>query len=93
MCRDAGEEARALLLSYRGLVRWLLLLIGLASCGSSVGSDAGVELGTPADGIVFVPCTAICIRPSDCAQAYSDDGYCPPGFLCSRMFSCNDAGM
>jgi hypothetical protein len=79
-------------------VRWRLWLwiaaIGLASCHTTTpGTDAGVELGTPADGFVYVRCPGICVRPSDCVLAYPDDDFCPPGFVCKSTFPCNDAGM
>ncbi|MCU1279772.1 MAG: hypothetical protein JWM53_3318 [bacterium] len=40
------------------------------------------------DGAVFQECTSVCVRPGDCAQAFNDDGICPPGFLCALRFSC-----
>ncbi len=74
---------------------WLLFALGagcgvappLADAGGSI--DAGVI-----DALAYTRCSAICLRPSDCLQAYSSpDGYCPPGFLCSLQFSCSsDAG-
>ena len=41
------------------------------------------------DAAVFQECSSVCIRPTDCAQTYNDDGICPPGFLCATRFTCN----
>jgi hypothetical protein len=40
------------------------------------------------DAAVFQECTSVCRRPRDCAQAFPDDGLCPPGFLCALRFNC-----
>jgi hypothetical protein len=82
------------MLSWRGGAFAVALLL----CGGALGSVAGCHLSggaTPVvggqpdrDASVYEECDSICIRPSDCAQAYNDDGICPPGFLCSLRFTC-----
>jgi hypothetical protein len=46
----------------------------------------------PADAFVYNECSTICLRPSDCAVAYSSGDICPPGFLCALRFSCTPDG-
>jgi len=45
--------------------------------------------GSNSDAAVFQECTSVCVRPGDCAQAFNDDGICPPGFLCALRFTCS----
>ena len=70
-----------------------------ALCGAAVGAGgcetkSGMQtVPTPPTqdlGAIFQECTSVCVRPSDCAQAFNDDGICPPGFLCALRFSCTD---
>jgi hypothetical protein len=64
-----------------------MLCILAAGCSPGAGVvDGGT--GGMRDASVFNECSSICLRPSDCAPAFPDDGYCPPGFLCSREFHC-----
>jgi hypothetical protein len=50
------------------------------------GGDSGA--GSDIDAGIFQECDTICLRPADCALAYSSGGICPPGFRCARLFSC-----
>jgi hypothetical protein len=80
------------MLSWRGGAFAVALLFG-ALCGEVgchlSGGATPVTGGNPdRDASVYQECTSVCIRPSDCAQAFNDDGICPPGFLCSLRFSC-----
>ena len=66
----------------------LVMGAGASACTSRTGT------ATPApepnlDAAVFQECDSVCIRPGDCAQAFNDDGICPPGFLCALRFTCN----
>jgi hypothetical protein len=68
----------------------LVLLAGAGACETKPGTQnvpprQGGDLGA-----VFQSCDSLCLRPSDCAQAFNDDGICPPGFLCATRFSCHD---
>ena len=79
------------MLSWRGgafAVALLFLLSFAGSCHLKGGAPPVSGGHSDADASVFQECTSICIRPSDCAQAYNDDGICPPGFLCSLRFTC-----
>ena len=67
-----------------------LLAGGAGACSSSTGSQQVPPPQGPFDGAVFQECDSVCIRPTDCAQAFNDDGICPPGFLCATRFSCNN---
>lgn len=71
----------------RGGAIALWLTLGLSACHHGTSSTPGG--GTPnLDAAVFQACDSVCIRPSDCAQAFNDDGICPPGFLCALRFRC-----
>ncbi|MCA1662782.1 MAG: hypothetical protein LC659_00645 [Myxococcales bacterium] len=64
----------------------------VVSAGGACTSRSGTNVVPPqqaVDGAVYQECTSVCIRPTDCAQAFNDDGICPPGFLCATRFSCN----
>ncbi len=69
----------------------LFLMLGFSA---SVGCTSRVEvapspvMNTVSDGAVFQRCGAICLRPSDCTTSYTDDDYCPPGYLCATTFHC-----
>lgn len=78
------------MLSWRGGAFAVALLSGgvVAGCHLSGGATPSVGGQPDRDASVYEECDSICIRPSDCAQAYNDDGICPPGFLCSRRFTC-----
>ena len=67
----------------------LALLVGAGACSSRTGSQNVPPPQGPFDAAVFQECDSVCIRPSDCAQAFNDDGICPPGFLCALRFQCN----
>lgn len=41
---------------------------------------------------VYQECESVCFRPSDCEIAYTDDGFCPAGFLCALRYSCDADG-
>jgi hypothetical protein len=73
----------------------LAVLLALAGCNQSPEiTDGGLDAtANVVDALTFERCTQVCVRPSDCATAYPDDEICPPGFACSRTFSCGDAGM
>jgi hypothetical protein len=71
-----------------------LVVAALVGAGASACSvRSGVPPGPPRqqdlDAAVYQECSSVCVRPSDCAQAYNDDGICPPGFLCALRFNCN----
>jgi hypothetical protein len=67
------------------------LALTLAGCEDTVRGTDGAP--PPEDGGAYVRCSALCLRPGDCAIAYPSGGeYCPLGFLCSLTFSCNDGG-
>jgi hypothetical protein len=73
-----------------GVFAFALALV--VSAGAACTSKAGTNVVPPQqmfDGAVFQECTSVCIRPTDCAQAFNDDGICPPGFLCATRISCN----
>lgn len=71
---------------------WLTLGLCAAACHSATmptpGGTADRDLS-----VSFQECDSVCLRPGDCAQAFNDDGICPPGFLCATRFQCApDAG-
>jgi hypothetical protein len=73
------------------------LALALLGAGVSVGgcqSTSGNQTVPPPQTMdlsaTFQSCTSVCVRPSDCAMAFNDDGICPPGFLCATRFSCHD---
>jgi hypothetical protein len=72
----------------------LLLITSACRSGGVVITDGGGDTGGAGDlgGSIYVPCTTLCYRPSDCALAYPNDGYCPPGFRCSLNFRCDSDG-
>ena len=74
--------------------RFVFALLAIAGCNAASGvSDFAVpaiEGGPPRPGPV--PCSSYCVRPSDCQIAYTDDGLCPTGFLCSATFRCASDG-
>jgi hypothetical protein len=73
----------------RALLVAALLAAGCPSSSSSSSSspaDGAAPQGS--DGAAYNECRTICLRPGDCAVAYSSDDRCPPGFLCARTFSC-----
>ena len=61
---------------------------GVGACSSRTGTQV-VPPQPMFDGAVYQECDSVCIRPGDCAQAFNDDGICPPGFLCALRFTCN----
>jgi hypothetical protein len=61
-------------------------LLALAGCQRS-SPPSGGGTGRNDDAAVFQPCDSVCVRPGDCAQAFNDDGICPPGFLCILRYS------
>jgi hypothetical protein len=68
-----------------------LMLFGASvGCESKTGSQTVPPPQTQDLGPIFQSCTSVCVRPSDCAQAFNDNGICPPGFLCATRFSCHD---
>jgi len=67
----------------------LALLCGAAGACSSKTGQQTVPPQPMFDGAVYQECDSVCIRPSDCAQTFNDDGICPPGFLCALRFTCN----
>jgi len=71
----------------------LLVLVMSAFGGGACTNKPGTPPGAPGqqnlDAAVYQACTSVCIRPGDCAQAFNDDGICPPGFLCATRFTCN----
>jgi hypothetical protein len=66
----------------------LALLVG--ACERKSVSPTGGAGMPDRDAAAFQECSSICRRPSDCAQAFPDDGICPPGFLCALRFTCSD---
>jgi hypothetical protein len=68
---------------------WVLLVGAGASACNQKGSGSGPAPPNNTDLAVYQECTSVCVRPSDCAMAFNDDGICPPGFLCALRFSCN----
>jgi hypothetical protein len=80
------------MLSWRGGAFAVALSCGLwcggAGCRLSGGATPVVGGNPDRDASVYQECDSVCIRPADCAQAFNDDGICPPGFLCSRNFTC-----
>ncbi len=76
-------------MSMRRLLEGAVALL-LAACAPHGGA---FDLAPPdgsgaADLPVFVECDTQCIRPTDCAITYNDNGTCPAGFLCARTFMC-----
>ena len=72
---------------------WRPFVLGalLAALGAASGCDERVVPntgGTPRDqdASVYQACESICVRPGDCAQAFNDEGICPPGFLCALRY-------
>jgi hypothetical protein len=62
-------------------------LVTLSACATEATGTTTVppnDAGAP----VFEECTTICLRPSDCAIAYSSDDLCPAGFRCAFRFTC-----
>ena len=76
------------MLSWRGGAFAAALLCSVAGCHLSGGAPPVPGGQYNADAAVFQECDSVCIRPADCALAYNDDGICPPGFLCTRRFTC-----
>ena len=74
-------------------MRLWLLLVALAGCTSAKPVADGAVDGGMTDGLVYERCSAVCVRPSDCALAYPDDEFCPPGYRCSTFYPCGDGGM
>ena len=77
----------------RGGAVALRLALGLAAvlgAGCPTKPTTSLPGGGPydRDAAVFQSCTSICRRPGDCAEAFADDGICPPGFLCALRFTC-----
>ena len=74
--------------------RLVVLIVAMAACSTSAPTrDAGTGTVNLGDGEFYVRCAAVCVRPRDCAVAYSSGEVCPPGFLCSSAFRCaGDAG-
>jgi hypothetical protein len=78
----------------RGGAVALLLAFGLSA---AVSAGCAEKRTTPLpgggsydrDAAVFQACTSVCRRPGDCAEAFPDDGICPPGFLCALRFQCS----
>ncbi|MDB4967679.1 MAG: hypothetical protein JWN44_3368 [Myxococcales bacterium] len=76
-----------------GAVALLLSLLVSAALGAGCANRRTTALpgggGYDRDAAVFQECSSICRRPGDCAEAFPDDGICPPGFLCALRFSCS----
>ena len=76
---------------------WILVGV-LVACSPEaalplVDAGAAIEDASGAvDALTYVRCSALCLRPSDCAVAYSSGDVCPPGFLCSSTFQCTRDG-
>ena len=68
----------------------LLASAGAGACSTHTATQTVPPPQQSVDGAVYQECTSLCLRPSDCAQAFNDDGICPPGFLCATRFSCHD---
>jgi hypothetical protein len=71
-------------------VRIALALVALplalwGACSSRVEPIPGGGQREDA-GAVYQACDSICVRPGDCAQAFNDEGICPPGFLCALRY-------
>jgi hypothetical protein len=66
----------------------LWIALSMTGCGaaSSPASPTGAQHDV--DASVYLECSSYCVRPSDCAIAYSTDDRCPPGFLCALAFRC-----
>jgi hypothetical protein len=75
------------MLSWRGGA-FAVALLSSAGCHLSGGATPIVGGQPDRDASVYEECDSLCIRPSDCAPAYNDDGICPPGFLCALRFTC-----
>jgi hypothetical protein len=71
-----------------GVFALALVLSAAGACTSRTGTNS-VPPPQVFDGAVYQECTSVCIRPTDCAKTFNDDGICPPGFLCALRFSCN----
>ncbi|MCU1283435.1 MAG: hypothetical protein JWM53_6981 [bacterium] len=67
----------------------LVMGAGAVACKSPAGTPPCPPRQQDLDAAVYQECTSVCIRPGDCAQAFNDDGICPPGFLCALRFTCN----
>lgn len=72
------------------LLSFALAALALAGCHTNTvplpGGASDRDLS-----VSFQECDSVCIRPGDCAQAFNDDGICPPGFLCATRFTCSPA--
>lgn len=80
--------------SWRGGAFVVAMTVATASatgCSSRSFPGNGAGPAPDLDLAVYQECASVCVRPSDCAVAYNDDGFCPPGFLCSLRFSCSSA--
>jgi hypothetical protein len=66
----------------------LTMSAGAGACSSRTGAPTPPHEPN-LDAAVFQECDSVCLRPGDCAQAFNDDGICPPGFLCALRFSCS----
>jgi hypothetical protein len=62
-----------------------VVLAGAGGCRERVEPNQGGN-GRNDDAAVFQACDSVCVRPSDCALAFNDDGICPPGFLCALRY-------
>ena len=67
----------------------LVMGAGAGACAVKAGTPPGPPRQQDLDAAVYQECTSVCVRPGDCAQAFNDDGICPPGFLCALRFTCN----
>jgi hypothetical protein len=67
----------------------LVMSVGGGACSVRSATPPGPPRQQDLDAAVYQACTSVCVRPGDCAQAFNDDGICPPGFLCALRFSCN----
>jgi hypothetical protein len=74
-----------------------LLLVAALGVVAALGGGCANKRTTPLpgggpydrDAAVFQECSSVCRRPGDCAEAFPDDGLCPPGFLCALHFTCS----
>ncbi len=76
-----------------GFKIWVAFAFVFVGCAAKVpagplGPSNNEDGGVP----VYEECTTVCLRPGDCALAYSSGDVCPPGFHCASRFSCTPDG-